>query len=44
MCRVPAVHRVAVVVGVEMFFFVSVAGFLPVAATIVVPSFLLGQS
>jgi hypothetical protein len=54
MCRVPAVHRVTVVIGVEMIFIVrvaivrvavvSIAGLLSVAAAIVVTAFVLGQS
>jgi hypothetical protein len=44
MLRVPAVHRLAVVVAVEMIFVMTFAGFLSVATAIVVTSFLLGQS
>jgi hypothetical protein len=44
MRRVPAVHGVVFVVAVEMISVVTLAEFLSVAATIVVTSFLLGQS
>lgn len=41
---IPAVHRVAVVVAIKMISVMTFAGFLSVAATIVVTSILLGQS
>jgi hypothetical protein len=44
MLRVPAVHRLAVVVAVEMISVVSFSGFLSVAAPIMVTSVVLGQS
>ena len=52
MRRVPAVHRVMIVVGVETIFVMvtsfvvvtSFAGFLPVMPAIMVTSFVLGQS
>lgn len=44
MLRVPAAHRLVVVVAVEMIFVMTFAEFLSVAATIVITSFLLSQS
>ena len=44
MLRVPAAHRLVLVVAVEMISVMTFADFLSVAATIVVTSFLLGQS
>jgi len=44
MLGVPAVHRLAVVVAVEMISVMTFAEFPSVAATIVIMSFLLGQS